>query len=240
MSILPLRQLRVIIMNKLIDFVILAAGKGKRMKNFQNRHKPLLKVKGMSLLGNHLLNGSEYLNKLLGKLIVVVGHRKEEIKRGVKQLLPKLKRKVYFVEGDLRGTKYGRSLYKALYESNAEYVLYVMGDHWISYEELKKEYLLDKILKVYKKYPITIFVDPSPLIADINSQSLFLIKHNKIKDYGKNISKYTHVDMGLFLANRKNILNYIEKNNLFERDFDTKDLINVIPIVGILEVKNIP
>ena len=221
-------------MDVLIDFIILAAGKGRRIENFQNKHKTLLEVRGITLLENHLLNGNRYIGNFLNKLIVVVGHRKEEIKEEVEKIIPKLKRKVYFVEGDLRGTKYGRSLHKALYESEAEYVLYVMGDHWICYEKLKKSYPFEEILKTYHKYSLTIFADPFPLIANINSQSLLLIEN------GKNIPQYTHVDMGLFLANRKELLYCIEKNKLFEKDFDTGDLIKNLSKVSILEVKNVP
>lgn len=223
-----------------LDFIILAAGKGKRMKNYKHVHKTLLEINGISLLGNHLIYGSDYINNLLNDIIVVVGHRKEEVEKEIEKLNSKLNTKIKTVEGDLRGTKYGRSLYKALLLSESEHIMYVMGDHWISYEQLGKKYPIRKLYSEYSSYQLTIFADPNPLIANSKSQSLLYVKNGKILDYGKELKRYTHVDMGLFLGKKNDLVDIIKKRELSKNDFDTKDLIEALLDVTIVEIEDVP
>jgi len=155
---------------------------------------------------------------------------------------PFLHFKVNLIEGSREGTKYGRSLYKALKSSKSNLISYVMGDHWIDYRDLFKGAPIDEIKRLIKKYDLMLFADPLPLIADPSTQCKLLYdkRKEKILAYGKDLDQYSHVDMGFFIGKRENLLKTIEKYNLLEKDFDTFHLIQSLKKrFGLFEVRNV-
>lgn len=225
-----------------LDFIILAGGRGERMKGYMDKHKTLLQVDGISLLANHLLNGSNYLGDRLREVYVVIGHRKEEVEEEIEKIRKELNFKVKTVEGDRMGTKYGRSLFNALEVSTSNFVAYVMGDHWIDYEDLSTEFPISRVEKIVRDYDLLLFSDPCPLIANPSSQ--FLLYYNKkrkeVLRSGESIREYSHVDMGFFIGNRMRLIKIIKKYNLLEKDFDTSDFIRCLgKRFGIVEIRNV-
>lgn len=225
-----------------LDFIILAGGRGERMKSYTTRHKTLLEVNGISLLANHLLNGSDYLKDYLKEIYVVVECGREELEEEIDRIKNKLCFNVKTVEGDREGSKYGRSLYNALKLTKSNFVAYVMGDHWIDYEDLSRECPIDKIKNMVKRYDLLLFSDPDPRIANPSSQYLLYYdkKRRKVLDCGKKIEKYSHVDMGFFVGNKVKLTEVIKRYNLLEKDFDTSDFIRGLgKKFGIVEIKNV-
>lgn len=114
-----------------ISALILVAGRGKRISNYTNKPKCLLKINKQSLLERNI----EFLTSLgINKIFIVVGYKSILIKREIK----KLKKKINFVNNKkyiTHGNCY--SLYLGLKKTNSN-VLFFDGD--VVY---KKKILID-------------------------------------------------------------------------------------------------
>ena len=86
--------------NAPLSVVILAAGEGTRMKSA--RPKPLIKLCGETMLG-HILDVLDEL-AAIDRVIVVVGHKEEEIKEEIFETYKGPHEIVFVTQDDLRGT----------------------------------------------------------------------------------------------------------------------------------------
>lgn len=211
--------------------IILAGGKGKRMANFASP-KVMLKVRNITLVENHIQG---FLNVLKVDLVVlVINSAKSELLEHSKELISKYGEKLVVIEGAgslKNATKYGIDLLHAFKNFNdGDLYIYVMGDHFIDYDDLK--HLGNRIeLRIREFYEKTrekmlIFIDSKGKYARSESQSKTLIEGNIIVRHGKRIKDWNALEVGLMIVKREVLTALkLEENQL--GDFDTTDIIDV-------------
>ena len=91
-----------------------------------------------------------------------------------------------------------------------------------------------RLLEVDKEYDLLVGVDSSPRLVGIEEATKVYASHEgRVIDIGKNIEKYTHVDIGLFIVS-KNIeeecLKYAEKEKKVELSSLIKYISNIYKV----------
>jgi len=195
--------------------IILAAGKGKRLRAVWDLPKVLLPVFGKTLLERHV----EGLRKMgAEKIIAVVQYRKEDIINYAE----KKHLDIEFVEGNPEDTKYGRSLKQALKSIDIhDEIVYVMGDHFIDYDTVIPE--LEQIKSTDADF--VLIGNSIPQVVDPMSASRVLLnKDGTIKHTGKDITSYDVLDTGLFYMRASAIPDVLS----IDGQFDTTHIVDTL------------
>ncbi len=161
--------------NNQIKIIILAAGKGTRMKS--DLPKVLETAKGKSII-KYLLESIEK-SGISNKPIIVVGYGKEKVMEALG------KNYDYVVQEEQLGTGHAVIITQKILENNADHIMVLYGDHpLISPETIKK--LKDVHLASSKKITMATFIVP-----DFNDWRVIFYKNFSriIRDLNGNIVK---------------------------------------------------
>ncbi len=211
--------------------VILAAGRGERLKPLTNQKpKVLISLLGLSLLARNIL----LLHSLgIQEIIVVTGYLGEKVVSEVKRenLPPDLKIQFIYNEEWEKGN--GTSLYKAkkLLEKERNFLL-LMGDHYFSLRGA------EEFLKHTQKEEISCLWTDLQFSEGIDLDDATKVQLNKdffLRDIGKVIKNFNGVDCGFFLLTPE-IFTSLEKafvQNKFSLTDGVRELANKNRIKGI-------
>jgi CDP-L-myo-inositol myo-inositolphosphotransferase len=170
--------------------VILAAGKGSRMK--AGIPKPLIKLLGLTLLERALLTCRE---AGISEFYVVVGYKKREVLRHVKELMKKYELNIKVVENPEWKKGNGTSVLAVSKQLKSPFFL-LMCDHVFDPEIVEKfvetaRFSNTCLLSVDKK------IDR---VVDLEEATKVKMKDGTIISIGKELKDFDAVDMGLFFC----------------------------------------
>jgi CDP-L-myo-inositol myo-inositolphosphotransferase len=167
--------------------VILASGKGERIKDKYPSPKPLISLWGLSLIERIILTAKEAGFR---DFLIVVGYKKEKIKERLKY------GKIYgvnieYAENDEWEKENGVSLLKTVPFLKEKFIL-LMSDHIFDKEILEelKENQEECVLCIDKSFPSYV---------DLEDATKVKLEGDYIKDIGKNLKDYDALDTGIFL-----------------------------------------
>lgn len=217
------------IMNK-IAILILAAGKGKRMKS--DLPKVLAKLADKPLI-QHVIETTQHVSP--DKTILIVGHKKEDVISFVDSL--NLANIEYAVQSEQLGT--GHAVMMAednLKEFDGE-VLILAGD-----VPLLSTSTINNFIKIHNDNEAIVSVlstiAPEPtgygrIVRDDNGN---FTKITEEKDADEKIKKIDEINSGIFLVNSKKLFDSLHKieNNNAQKEYYLTD------IIEILKNQNIP
>ncbi len=174
-------------LRKVFPLVILAAGEGRRMGEV----KPLVKLLGLSLLERTILSFNE---AGIRKFYVVVGYRKEEVKKHVEEIR---KRGIDVETIDNDNWKKGNGTSVLAVRGREKKFFVTMVDHFF-----EKDVIKDFIENVGRRN--TLLVDKEiDRVFNIHEATKVKLKGSKIIDIGKELKEYDAVDTGLFFFNEE-------------------------------------
>ncbi len=173
--------------------VILAAGKGERLSQGEDKSKPkpLTPLLGLSLIERAILSAKE---SGIHDFVVVVGYRSEEVVKYVEEKQKRLGVNLDFVENEEWKKGNGVSVLKARETLKDENFVLLMCDHVFDSSILKE--LLEYAKKRGDK--CVLCVDKPENVFDLEDATKILLERNKPKAIGKGIKNYNAVDCGLF------------------------------------------
>ncbi len=201
-----------------ITTIILCGGRGVRF-GLENFPKWMMPIDHTTLLENHI-----YFHKNHGALLV--GIRKQ-----FSNFIDDRFKDVFIIPVESDSTKYGAT---ALYVSQKkpeltnDFVVFVMGDHFIDYSNLGSFY--DEFLSKLKKHDLVLFADSKPIIAKPESHSKIKIQDGKITN-GKNLDEWQYLDMGIIGINKRLL------KKMQSEDFDTSDLVKISTNPSLVDVE---
>ncbi len=173
--------------------VILAAGKGERLSQGEDKSKPkpLIPLLGLSLIERAILSvkkGGIY------DFVIVVGYRSEEVVKYVEEKQKRLGVNLDFVDNEEWKKGNGVSVLKAREKLKDENFVLLMCDHVFDLSILKEllEYAKNRGDKC------VLCVDKPENVFDLEDATKILLERNKPKAIGKGIKNYNAVDCGLF------------------------------------------
>lgn len=228
-------------MNDKIKIIILAAGRGERMRS--EEPKVLLKVRGKSMI-KYLLE-SVHSSGIDDEPVIVVGYKKEMVMNE----LGKENKKYHYIDQETQlGTGHAVSLAKNYLKDAAEHIMVLYGDHpFISAQTIKN--ISEKHLKSRKKITMATvklpnfkdwrinFVNFSRIIRDRNGK---IIKDIQFKDANDEEIKITEVNPCYFCFDAdwlwKN-LEFLENKNA-QKEYYLTDLIKIANTEG-MEIESI-
>ena len=152
-----------------IVVVILAAGRGRRLKPLTNSTpKPLIKLNGKTII-EHQIDCCRRLG--LKNIVIVVGYQKDKIKKIVGNSVKYVENKEYF------NSKPGYSMWLARSHLKNKSLLHMLGDTYFDFELLKK--------LVNSKYSNALLVN---FDAKLNREAAKVyIKNGLVRKINKNI-----------------------------------------------------
>lgn len=165
---------------------VLAAGFGERMKDC-GRPKPLVRVGGLTLLERTVR--TLRAGGLEGPVVVVVGHRAEEVARFCEER----ELAVRVVENPDYPRGNGTSVLAAMDHLPERFVV-SMVDHVHSPESVRR--------LLAHRGEFVAAVDSRPLFADPAEATRVRLEDGEVVDFGKGLAPYDALDAGLFLCSR--------------------------------------
>ena len=217
-------------MNNKVRIIILAAGKGERMRS--EEPKVLVKIRGKSMI-KYLLE-SVHSSGVDDEPIIIVGYKKEMV---VDELSKENKQYHYISQETQLGTGHAVSLAKNYLKGVAGHIMVLYGDHpFISAETIKN--ISEKHLKSGKKITMATvklldfkdwrinFVNFSRIIRDRNGK---IIKDIQFKDASDEEIKVTEVNPCYFCFDAIWLwenLKFLENNNA-QKEYYLTDLIKI-------------
>ncbi|MEM1244367.1 MAG: bifunctional UDP-N-acetylglucosamine diphosphorylase/glucosamine-1-phosphate N-acetyltransferase GlmU [Pseudomonadota bacterium] len=179
-----------------LSIIILAAGKGKRMKS--KLPKTLHKIGGKPIL-EHVYNTAK---KLSDKIFIVYGHGGDQVKEELEHLSA-----TWVMQEQLLGT--GHAVMKALpYIPDEDSVLVLVGDCPLISEET-----LHRLLKVAEMHDVSLVVadllDPTGFGRILQDQTGRVIAIIEERDATTKQKQITTVNTGLITASAKNLKTWL-------------------------------
>ncbi len=228
-------------MNNKVKIIILAAGKGERMRS--EEPKVLVKVRGKSMI-KYLLE-SVHSSGVDDEPVIVVGYKKEMV---IKEL-GKENRKYHYINQETQlGTGHAVSLAKDYLKDTAGNIMVLYGDHpFISAQTIRN--ISEKHLKSGKKITMATvklpdfkdwrisFVNFSRIIRDKNGK---IVKDIQFKDASDEEIKVTEVNPCYFCFDADWLwenLEFLENNNA-QKEYYLTDLIKIAN-AGEIEIESI-
>ncbi|HIE35704.1 MAG TPA: hypothetical protein EYP89_00505 [Candidatus Omnitrophica bacterium] len=168
--------------------VILASGKGERIRERCLSPKPLISLLGVSLIERVILTAKE---AGFEDFLIVVGYEREKIKERLKDG-KSYGIKIAYVDNDDWEKENGMSLLKAAPFLKEKFIL-LMSDHIFDKKilELLKESEGEDCILCIDKNP--------PHYIDLEDATKVKLDNNYIKNIGKNLKDYDALDTGIFL-----------------------------------------
>jgi len=180
---------KIMVKNKDMKAVILAAGEGTRIK--LKIPKPLVRINGLSLLERTILT---FADLKVQELVIVVGYQADKIKGHVANMPILQDYKITWVENrefhrgnglsvlltqNYVGDRFLLSMVDHIYDSNLFFnLLFCSGD-------------------------LVCVIDSQPRFADLGDATKVLVKDGKIQKIGKGLTGFNGLDCGMFLCSRK-------------------------------------
>jgi 1L-myo-inositol 1-phosphate cytidylyltransferase / CDP-L-myo-inositol myo-inositolphosphotransferase len=175
--------------------LVLASGKGSRLRTPRRRVKPLVTVGGVALLERAVRN---LVDVGVDEVVVVVGYRAEEIERFCVGLSVRLGISVQCVRNDRFEEGNGLSVLAAEEALAGEPFLLVMADH-----VLDRSILLSLVGSDLPSDGVVLAVDCSVGAAggvDLDDVTRVRTEGRLVRDIGKRISSFDAFDTGAFLC----------------------------------------
>ena len=194
-SYLPARWPPPVRKGEVVRGLVLASGKGSRLRTQRRRVKPLVSVAGVALLERAVRN---LVDVGVDEVVVVVGYRAEEIERFCAELSMRLGAAVRCVRNDRFDEGNGLSVLAAEEALRGEPFLLVMADHLLDRSILRS--LLDSELP---SEGAVLAVDYSVGAAggvDLDDVTRVRTEGRLVRDIGKGISSFDAFDTGAFLC----------------------------------------
>ncbi len=194
-SYLPARWPPPVRKGEVVRGLVLASGKGSRLRTQRRRVKPLVSVAGVALLERAVRN---LVDVGVDEVVVVVGYRAEEIERFCAELSMRLGAPVRCVRNDRFDEGNGLSVLAAEEALRGEPFLLVMADHLLDRSILRS--LLDSELP---SEGAVLAVDYSVGAAggvDLDDVTRVRTEGRLVRDIGKGISSFDAFDTGAFLC----------------------------------------
>jgi len=176
--------------------LILAAGKGSRLRKKFRNPKPTVRFFGLPLLERSI----KILKKAgIKEFYVVVGYEKERVKKLIEKIRKKLKVEIKVIENPEWHKENGKSVLCAEGFIKEPFLL-TMTDH------IYEPKLIQEVLKFFKGKKIDktyIIVDKkiSDTHIDVDEATKVLFKDGELVDIGKKIKDFNGFDTGLFICN---------------------------------------
>lgn len=172
--------------------VILAAGRGTR---FGDRAKPLIELHGELLIERNVRFMAE---GGVRDLVVVTGHRADEVEERLEPRLTPLVERVRFVRNERVDTSNGISAKVGASVIDAPYIL-TMGDHVFDRE------IVLRATSAAPRSGVLVFVDPRPAgVYDLEDATRVQLDENdRVVRIGKSLADFQAVDIGLFVCTKE-------------------------------------
>src|SRR4051812_15293516 len=175
--------------------LVLASGKGSRLKTVRGRVKPLVPVAGVALLERAVRN---LVDVEVDEVVVVVGYRGEEIERFCAELSVRLSIPVRSVRNDRFEEGNGLSVLAAEEALRGERFLLVMADH-----VLDRSILRSLMNSEMPSDGAILAVDYSVGAAedvDLDDVTRVRTEGRLVRGIGKGISSFDGFDTGAFMC----------------------------------------
>src|SRR5215213_9319725 len=175
--------------------LVIASGKGSRLRTPRGRVKPLVPVAGVALLERAVRN---LVDVGVDEVVVAVGYRAEEIERFCAGLSPRLGVSVRCVRNDRFDEGNGLSVLAAEEALGEEPFLLVMADH-----VLDQSILWSLLSSELPSNGAVLAVDYSVGAAvgvDLDDVTRVRTEGRLVRDIGKGISSFDAFDTGAFLC----------------------------------------
>jgi len=199
-----------------IDTVILAAGKGSRMKDYTYTiPKCLVPINGKPIIDYILQN---LLELGIKRVIFVVGYKKDKLISYIKENYGD-KFELEFVINDNIDRENGYSLYCARDCVKTDKFLLLMSDHIVDGE------IYNGIRDVAWKGDIILATSEYLYYNDMDDVTRVLLDDDRILHIGKKISEYNAYDTGVFVMSKKvfDVASDLEKQKY---KFGVSDIVN--------------
>jgi UDP-N-acetylglucosamine diphosphorylase/glucosamine-1-phosphate N-acetyltransferase len=209
-------------MSKNISIVILAAGKGKRMDS--DIPKVLHKLKGVSLI-DRVINTTRKLNT--SKIIVVVGHKKELIKKS----LESENDIEYAVQNEQKGTAHAvKMCFENLKNFDGDIIILSGDVPLISIQTLKKLVKMKNIKNAKASILTADMENPDGYGRVIRSTKGHVIQMKEHKDCNNSELLNKEINAGIYVIENSCLFNYIPKinNKNVQGEYYLPDLINLM------------
>lgn len=195
------------------EAVILAAGLGKRVGGpTKPTPKPLLKVLNLPLIAypiaNLLVLGVKRLN------IVVNPYNYEPITN----LVRNIDIDANFIINEYPEKGNGFSLLLGMRNTKNEIFIVSMADH------IHHPSIFRLLVERTKNFDIIVGSDSNPTYIDVNEATKVFARENRVLSIGKTLTKFTHIDIGLFLFRKRIIREYEE----YCKDNETIELSDLV------------
>ena len=195
--------------------VILAAGLSNRLNQYVKLgSKPLVEIFGIPLI----LYPISVLSKIGVTTFNIVVNKQNHKK--IKSELKKYKMfKTRFIKNKHPELENGYSFFIGAEKISTKVFFLSMADH-IYVPRVARKLLFGM------RYDTDILIgsDSSPRFIDVEESTKLLVVNGKVIKIGKNLERYTHVDIGVFLV-KKRVLQLLEKSHL-KYPFGLSDFIN--------------
>jgi len=188
----------------IIEGIILAAGYGTRLKEItKGKPKQLLNIHGLPLIMYPIMN----LIKIgASKIYIVVNKENKDyiynIVRNAEKLVD-----IELVINNQPERENGYSFIIGIEATETNDIILLMSDHIHVVDILHK--LIDQYLS--KKPYIIVGGDSRPTYIDVTEATKVYAEANVVKDIGKNLKKWTHIDIGIFIVNKENVIEYLKE-----------------------------
>jgi|TARA_B110000037_G_scaffold221622_2_gene293215 L-glutamine-phosphate cytidylyltransferase len=188
-----------------MELILLAAGKGSRIFNKINKNKCLIKIKNLTLVEKIIRDFQFYENK--NKSFVVVGYKKENIKRALKKY-----KNVLFIHNNFYASREMLySLKLGLMKANSDVIISytdILYSKNLFSKLIKIKNKKEIILPIYKNWKKTWKKRKKSIFDDC--ESLKYDKNNYLLEIGNNL-KSVKDTMGQFMG-----IIYIPKNKIIK------------------------
>jgi len=188
----------------IIEGVVLAAGYGTRLREItKGKPKQLLNIYGLPLIMYPIMN----LIKIgVSKVYVVVNKENKDyihdIVRNVRKLVD-----IELVENNQPERENGYSFIIGIEATKTNDVILLMSDHIHVVDILHK--LIDQYLS--KEPYIIVGGDSKPTYIDVDEATKVYAEDYIVKDIGKNLKRWTHIDIGIFIVNKEKVMEYLRR-----------------------------
>jgi len=205
------------------EAVVLAAGLSTRMRGFTNLPKQVLKILDKPLIYYPLtaliINGVK-------KVYVVVN----KVTYGpIRKILGGVPIDIEYVINDKPDRDNGYSVILGGSYVKGDYFYLAMSDHIFSID-------IPKVLAHYVGIAdLVVGADSEPKLIDIEEATKILVKGGNIVKVGKGLDEFTHIDIGIFIMNRK-VVNYFKECSEVKYVIKLADLINYSIMKGVKAV----
>ncbi len=207
------------------SIVILAAGKGKRMKN-NDMPKVLAELAGKPLIG-HVLE--QVLKIGSGKIVIVVGHYKEMV---IDYVNTYSQQNIYYaIQQEQLGTGHAVKQTETYFENYGGDILILCGDVPL----LQSNSIIDFLKEHTTKYAdctvlSTIMPNPSGYGRIIRNEKGQFLKIIEEKDASESEKLVNEINSGVYIVNSKLLFDSINElnNNNAQGEFYLTDIIQIL------------